>query len=57
MRILLTNDDGYDAENIKSLCKELSINHDQQKIEIKFQNIQKMFFKIIIVAKVHKKSF
>ena len=24
MKILLTNDDGYDAENIKSLCKELS---------------------------------
>ena len=21
MKILLTNDDGYDAENIKSLCK------------------------------------
>ena len=28
MKILLTNDDGYDAENIKSLCKELSKNHE-----------------------------
>ena len=27
MKILLTNDDGYDAENIKILCKELSKNH------------------------------
>jgi len=28
MKILLTNDDGYDAENIKSLCKQLSKNHE-----------------------------
>jgi len=28
MKILLTNDDGYDAENIKSLFKELSKNHE-----------------------------
>ena len=28
MKVLLTNDDGYDAENIKSLCKELSKNHE-----------------------------
>ena len=28
MRILLTNDDGYDAENIKSIFKELSVNHE-----------------------------
>ena len=28
MKILLTNDDGYDAENIKSLSKELSKNHE-----------------------------
>ena len=28
MKILLKNDDGYDAENIKSLCKELSKNHE-----------------------------
>lgn len=28
MKILLTNDDGYDAENIKSLFKELSNNHE-----------------------------
>ena len=28
MRILLTNDDGYDAENIKSIYKELSVNHE-----------------------------
>ena len=28
MKILLTNDDGVDAENIKSLCKELSKNHE-----------------------------
>ena len=28
MRILLTNDDGFDAENIKILYKELSKNHE-----------------------------
>ena len=28
MKILLTNDDGYDAVNIKSLYKKLSENHD-----------------------------
>ena len=28
MKILLTNDDGYDAANIKSLFKELSKNHE-----------------------------
>ena len=28
MKILLTNDDGYDAVNIKSLYKELSKNHE-----------------------------
>ena len=28
MKILLTNDDGFDAENIKILYKELSKNHD-----------------------------
>ena len=28
MKILLTNDDGYDAVNIKSLHKELSKNHE-----------------------------
>ena len=28
MKILLTNDDGYDAENIKGLFKELSKNHE-----------------------------
>ena len=28
MKILLTNDDGYDAENIKSLFQELSKNHE-----------------------------
>ena len=28
MKILLTNDDGFDAENIKSLYKELNKNHE-----------------------------
>ena len=28
MKILLTNDDGYDAVNIKSLYMELSKNHE-----------------------------
>ena len=28
MKILLTNDDGYEAENIKSLFNELSKNHE-----------------------------
>ena len=28
MKILLTNDDGFDAENIKILYKELSKNHE-----------------------------
>ena len=28
MKILLTNDDGYDAANIKSLYKKLSEDHD-----------------------------
>ena len=28
MKILLTNDDGYDADNLKSLYKKLSKNHE-----------------------------
>ena len=28
MKILLTNDDGYDAPNIKALYKQLSKSHD-----------------------------
>ena len=28
MKILLTNDDGYEAENIKSLFNELSKDHE-----------------------------
>ena len=28
MKILLTNDDGYDAPNIKNLFKALSKNHE-----------------------------
>ena len=32
MKILLTNDDGYDADNLKNLYQKLSKDHEMQAI-------------------------